>query len=298
MRKMENFISQFIDYLSVERGFSQNTLLAYRRDLEQYLRFLKANGINSWEKAEDNVLSKFRLSLKNKGASTSTVSRKIYAIKTFYRFLLQEGKINYDPTLDLSAPKTIKKLPSVLTVGDIEKLLQESEGEKIKNLRDKAILEVLYATGIRVSELISLTIDDINLKVGYLKVFGKGGKERIIPLGKKAIDSLKVYLEYSRPLLLKEKKNIFLFLNNKGNKFTRQGIFYLLKFYSKKASLSKKIAPHTLRHSFATHLLERGADLRSVQEMLGHSNISTTQIYTHITRERLKEIYKKAHPRA
>jgi integrase/recombinase XerD len=295
---MESFISHFIDYLSVERGFSQNTLLAYKRDLEEFLRFLLRNGIDSWEKPDENLLTKFRLFLKNRGLSTSTVSRKIYAIKTFYRFLLQEGKIKYDPASEFSAPKTLKKLPSVLTVKEVEKLLNIPFENKEKDIRDSAILEVLYATGIRVSELISLSIDDINLEVGYLKVFGKGNKERIVPLGKKAIQALKNYLENSRQILLKGKNSNFLFVNNRGNKFTRQGIFFLLKFYSKKAGINKKITPHTLRHSFATHLLERGADLRSVQEMLGHSNISTTQIYTHITRERLKEIYKKAHPRA
>lgn len=296
---MEEFILQFIEYLSVERGFSQNTLISYKRDLEQFLRFLLKNKIDSWEKIDEEVFSRFKISLKNRGFSTSTVSRKIYAIKTFYRFLLQEGKIIYDPTSELSAPKTLKKLPSVLTVPDVEKLLDASYKEsKVKDLRDRAILEVLYATGIRVSELISLTLEDINLEVGYLKVFGKGNKERIVPLGKKSIEAIKEYLQNSRPVLIKEKKHEFLFVNNRGNKLTRQGVFFLIKFYSKKAGINKKITPHTLRHSFATHLLERGADLRSVQEMLGHSNISTTQIYTHITRERLKEIYKKAHPRA
>lgn len=296
---MEKLIEQFIHYLMVEKGLAQNTLESYRRDLLLYSYFLKKNydGLTISETTRTHIIA-YLLELKQKGRATTTISRNLASIRSFYNFLLRDRYIDKDPSQNLESPKIDKRLPKVLSVPQVDQLLQMPDVNTSAGLRDKAMLELLYATGIRVSELVSLNIDDLNLNMGLLKCFGKGSKERIIPLGSLAIKSINNYLEYSRVKLNKKPDENALFLNHHGKRITRQGFWKIIKKYAKIASIEVDITPHTLRHSFATHLLENGADLRSVQEMLGHADISTTQIYTHLTKAKLKEVYSKAHPRA
>ncbi len=289
-------IKSFLDYLSIEKGLSKNTLQSYRRDLEKLKFFLEKKC--PIEKAQEKELIGFIQFLGKTNLSSRSIARCISAIKTFYKFLLLEGIIKNNPTLNLSSPKLWLNLPRYLSLEEVEKLLSLPNESEELGLRDKAMLEIMYATGLRVSELVSLKLNDLNLEVGFIRCLGKGGKERIIPLGKIAHQEIKKYLSLSRPKLLKGKESDLLFINYRGERLTRQGFWKIIKNYASKIGLKAKITPHTLRHSFATHLLEKGADLRSVQLMLGHSQITTTQIYTHITRERLKKLYNKYHPRA
>lgn len=295
---MDKLIERFIHYLAVERGLSQNTLESYQRDLIGYTNFLIKGGLRDVNQTRRTSVIAYLAELQNNGRATSTISRNLASIRAFYGFLLRDGLIDGDPTANLESPKIEKRLPHVLSVQDVEALLDAPDLRESAGLRDKAMLELLYATGIRVSELVSLNTDDINLNMGFLKCYGKGAKERIIPLGSVALKSLQDYAERSRRQLLRSKEETSLFLNHHGQRLTRQGFWKIIKKYAKQANIKKDITPHTLRHSFATHLLENGADLRSVQEMLGHADISTTQIYTHITKSRLKEVYAKTHPRA
>lgn len=295
---MDKLIERFIHYLAVERGLSQNTLESYQRDLIGYTNFLIKGGLRDVNQTRRTSVIAYLAELQNNGRATSTISRNLASIRAFYVFLLRDGLIDGDPTVNLESPKIEKRLPHVLSVQDVEALLDAPDLRESAGLRDKAMLELLYATGIRVSELVSLNTDDINLNMGFLKCYGKGAKERIIPLGSIALKFLQDYAERSRRQLLRSKEETSLFLNHHGQRLTRQGFWKIIKKYAKQANIKKDITPHTLRHSFATHLLENGADLRSVQEMLGHADISTTQIYTHITKSRLKEVYAKTHPRA
>lgn len=295
---MQGKIEEFITYLSVERGLAQNTLQAYKRDLFQYWIYIDRRGIKCWQETDNKNILAFLMYLQGQGQTSSSISRKLAAVKAFYRYLFQENYLLNNPAELLSTPKLERKLPRVLTVEEVDSLLAAPKPTSLSGLRDKAMLEVLYATGVRVSELISLNLTDLNLDMGYLKCFGKGSKERIVPLGSLAKEALQVYLERGRPFLLEKGASISIFLNRQGNPLTRQGFWKIIKKYTKEAGIGKKITPHTLRHSFATHLLENGADLRSVQEMLGHVDISTTQIYTHLTKNKLKEIYDSTHPRA
>ncbi|TCS84078.1 site-specific tyrosine recombinase XerD [Tepidibacillus fermentans] len=295
---MERLIEQFIHYLLVEKGLAQNTLDSYRRDLISYFKFLKTYEISSIEDTNRSHIIGYLLSLKNKGRATTTISRNLASIRAFYQFLVRDRIIEKDPSQNLESPKIDKRLPKVLTVEQVESLLNMPDLKTPVGIRDRAMLELLYATGIRVSELVALNLDDLNMKMGFVKCFGKGSKERIVPLGSLAIKSIQFYLDHARNKLIKGKAEEALFVNHHGNRLTRQGFWKIIKKYAKPASIEMQITPHTLRHSFATHLLENGADLRSVQEMLGHADISTTQIYTHITRSKLKEVYSKAHPRA
>ncbi len=295
---MEDLVKNFIFYLSVEKGLAQNTLDSYQRDLKKFTQYLKQHNIADVEAITRRIVSNYLYEQKELGLSSSTISRNIASIRSFFQFLLREQKIKDNPCSDLESPKMEKKLPHIISSQDIEVLLNQPQvGEKIGS-RDKAMLELLYATGIRVSELVSLNIGDINIKMGFLQCNGKGGKERMIPLGSMAIKSVQDYLRSSRPIILKKNENKALFVNQHGKRLTRQGFWKILKKYSQKAGITDDITPHTLRHSFATHLLENGADLRSVQEMLGHADISTTQIYTQINRRKIKEIYNQTHPRA
>jgi integrase/recombinase XerD len=294
---MEELVEKFLNYLSVERGLSQNTLSAYGSDLKKYIAFLRKSRIRTLAKTTKHEIITYLLELKNKGLAPTSVARSLVSLKVFYRFLAQENYLAADPTLNLESPKVWSKLPETLSSQEVETLLAKPDPANLLGLRDKAALELLYATGVRVSELINLKIADVNLEVGYVRCLGKGKKERIVPLGSFAQESLKNYLDKGRKTLLKGKDTQEIFVNRSGRTMTRQGFWKILKKYAKSVGLEKKITPHVLRHSFATHLLERGADLRSVQEMLGHSNISTTQIYTHVDRARLKEIHKKYHPR-
>ena len=294
---MKELIDSFLDYLSVERALAKNTIFAYRADLNLYLDFIDQRGIVALSKATKNDVVEFMLFQKAKGISPVSISRRLAAIRMFHRFLARERVLKSDPTTLIDSPKLWKKIPDTLSLNEVEALISQPDARNEQGVRDKAILETLYATGMRVSELSNLKSNNVNLDIGFLRCIGKGNKERIIPLGKKSIHSINRYLEFSRPHFLKQKTSDLLFISRSGTKLSRQSIWKLVKRYALKAKIKKSIKVHTLRHSFATHLLQRGADLRSVQEMLGHSNISTTQIYTHIDKERLKTVHKMFHPR-
>jgi len=294
---MRELIDTFLNYLSVERGLSRNTTSSYQKDLSFYMNFLEKHGFSSLSKITRNDIADFMLFQKDKGLASNSIARSLAAIKSFHRFLVRERILKTDPTILMDSPKLWKKIPETLSLNEVEVLISQPNIREKQGIRDRAILETLYATGMRVSEAVNLKVSNVNLDVGFLRCIGKGNKERVIPLGKKAIDSLKRYLEISRPVLLKKKESEFLFLSRLGKKISRQSLWKIIKRYARAARIKKPIWPHILRHSFATHLLERGADLRSVQEMLGHANISTTQIYTHINKDRLKTIHKTFHPR-
>ncbi|WP_027417366.1 site-specific tyrosine recombinase XerD [Aneurinibacillus terranovensis] len=295
---MENLITQFIHYLTVERGLAANTLESYRRDLVSYCGYVKKEGIANLKSTNRMQIIGYLLNLQQKGRATATISRNLASIRAFYQFLLREKFIDNDPSVNLESPKIEKRLPHVLSIDEVESLLNGPQIQTPAGQRDKAMLELLYATGIRVSELVNLNVTDINLGMGFVKCMGKGSKERIIPIGRVAIENVTAYIERGRPFLKKKSQEEAMFLNHHGRRLSRQGFWKIIKKYASLARIEKEITPHTLRHSFATHLLENGADLRSVQEMLGHADISTTQIYTHVTKSRLKEVYAKAHPRA
>jgi len=295
---MQELVDNFLNYLSVERSLSKNTILSYRRDLEKYIHYLKDSNINSLSQTARKNISDFMFGLKDGGLSAVSIARNLVAIKVLYRFLVRERILTTDPSSLLDSPKLWKKIPDVLSGLEVEALLEAPDLKTARGLRDKAILELMYATGLRVSEAVNLKTQDVNFDVGFLRCIGKGAKERIVPLGKESIQAIKKYLEEARPKLARSgREDTFLFLSRLGKKISRQSFWKLVKHYAKLARIKKNIRPHTLRHSFATHLLERGADLRSVQEMLGHADISTTQIYTHIDKNRLKMIHKNFHPR-
>ena len=292
---MQERVDEFISYLKVEKGCSKHTIASYRKDLQQFDKFLKGVSVFEVSRAD---LSLFVSRLSHKFSATS-MARKISALKSFFHFMMREGYLKKDPSVDIKLPKLPKRLPKALTFGEVYKLLAGGDQEKSYLWpRDLAILELLYATGLRASEVTGLNVKDINLDVAFVKCTGKGEKERIVPVGKKAIQAIKNYLNGLRIKMVKNKEVAALFLDKNGRRLSRQGLFNIIKKYVKAAGITKHASPHTLRHTFATHLLERGADLRSVQEMLGHANISTTQIYTSVSRERLKKIYSQAHPRA
>lgn len=297
MKKLEEILECFLDYLTMERGLAQNTIISYRYDLIKYINFLKKNNISSFNQTKKDLVNNYFVYLRKKNLEINSISRNLVAVKMLYRFLLIEGFIKEDITGLIEFPRMSKKLPHVLSLREINLLLDKANFKSNLGLRDLAILELLYATGLRVSELIYLKIDDINMENCMLKCLGKGSKERIIPFGSKAYQSLRLYLDKVRQKLVKNPNEDILFLNSRGERLSRQGIFYLVKKYVRKAGIEKKVTPHTLRHTLATHLLENGADLRSVQEMLGHSDISTTQIYTHVSRKWVSEEYYRAFPR-
>jgi integrase/recombinase XerD len=292
----EDVLRLFLDYLSVEKGLSANTVLSYGRDLRKFFLFLQREK-SDWARADEKVLTLFIHRQNQAGLQARSSARLISALRSFYKFLLLDGLVSRDPTTDLISPKTWRSLPKFLTVDEVADLVLRPDERDLHGLRDRAMLEVLYATGLRVSELIQLRPGDVNLDDGYVICRGKGGKERVVPLGKAAAALTRRYLQEARPRLQKKPAEA-LFLSRRGDPFTRQGVWKMLRHYARQAGLESKISPHVLRHSFATHLLERGADLRSVQLMLGHSQITTTQIYTHVSRERLRRIYEKFHPRA
>ncbi|MDD5155164.1 MAG: site-specific tyrosine recombinase XerD [Candidatus Omnitrophica bacterium] len=294
---MRQLIDNFLSYLSVERGLSRNTTASYQEDLNFYMDFLEEHAFDSLSKVTRNDIADFMLLQKDKGLASNSIARRLAAIKSFHRFLVRERILKADPTSLVDAPKLWKKIPETLSLNEVEALIAQPNIRDKQGIRDRAILEALYATGMRVSEVVNLKLGSLNLEVGFVRCIGKGNKERVIPLGKKAIDSLERYLEASRPAFLKNKESEFLFLSRLGKKISRQSLWKLIRIYARAARIKKPMRPHILRHSFATHLLERGADLRSVQEMLGHANISTTQIYTHINKDRLKTIHKTFHPR-
>jgi len=283
--------------MAVEKGASRNTIDGYSRDLNRYAGFIEERGILEMNGIGTEDVIAYLASLHAEGLAANSVNRALAALRGFYRYLLREKRVDHTPMAHIVLAKVWSRLPDVLSRDEMALLLAQPGAETPADIRDSAMLELMYATGIRVSELIGLTLNSINWQVGYLVAMGKGEKERIVPLGQTAYERVKRYQEGARPLLLKGHVSDQLFLNRSGKGLTRQGFWKIVKKYAAKAGLSKAIHPHTFRHSFASHLLEGGADLRSVQIMLGHADISTTQIYTHVTRERLKEIHRKYHPR-
>lgn len=295
---LDRCLDIFMNYLAVEKGLAANTLSAYSRDLVSYLGYLqdKAHRDTPDQIVQADLLAYLRY-LKENSLSPRSRTRALSAIRNFHRFLLHDNYSQHDPTALIEAPRTLQSLPQLLSLKEVEALLQAPKGDSATILRDRAMLEVLYATGMRVSELMNLQMADLKLDIGCLNAFGKGSKQRLIPLGEVALEILREYLQYGRLKLLKEKTDDAVFLNVRGHKMSRQAFWKKLKDYAIKAGINKNIYPHMLRHSFATHLLENGADLRSVQTMLGHADISTTQIYTHVIQERLKQVHQQYHPR-
>jgi integrase/recombinase XerD len=289
-------LNQFIQYLSIERGLSRNTVIAYKRDITQFSFFLKKKKI-SFNKIDTILLLNYMSYLKQGLLSSSSILRKIASLKAFFRFLMQEDMIIANPIKTIQSPKKEMRLPSFLAYEEVDSLLSAPDLQSFLGLRDKAILETLYATGMRVSEVIGLNLSDVNLGAGFVRIFGKGEKERVVPIGKIASSFLEKYVNEIRPKLVNYETNN-LFLNWRGGNLSRQSVWKMIKRYTILAGIRKKLSPHTLRHSFATHLLSRDVDLRVLQKMLGHSDISTTQIYTHLDDKRLKTMHSKFHPRA
>ena len=294
---MNHYLDHYLNYLAVERGLANNTLDAYGRDLARYLDYLESQKIVALENISAAVVLRFLSHLKNAGLSPRSRARALAALRTFHKFLVREKITKDNPTDQVVSPKSLTALPHTLAPLDVESLLSSPKGESPLAWRDRAMLEIIYATGLRVSELVSLKLSDLQMDVGYLTAFGKRSKQRIVPLGESAIAALQEYLQNGRPGFEKQKGSHFLFLNRSGEGLTRQGFWKIIKRRALEAGISQSITPHTMRHSFATHLLENGADLRSVQAMLGHADISTTQIYTHVTRERLRKMHAEHHPR-
>lgn len=294
---MNEWIENFINYLAVERGLAQNTLLAYHRDLNKYSRYWAEKKISDVNQITREEISKYILGQKQDGLSTTSICRSLAAIKMFHRFLVREQVALADPTNLVETPKLWKRVPDVLSQKEIDAMIKAALGKKPQQIRDYAILELFYASGMRVSELSQMKLEDVNTQVGYVRCLGKGSKERVIPIGAHSREAVKRYCEFARSKLLKSRASSDLFVSRLGKKLTRQCVWQIIKSYAKKANIQKVIKPHTLRHTFATHLLQNGADLRSVQEMLGHADISTTQIYTHVDRDRLKAVHKQFHPR-
>lgn len=293
---MDIYLEAFTDYLKVEKGLSPNTIYSYNQDLKKYREYLEKRGISDPKKITRKDITDFLFQLR-KVISPASIARILSTVKNFHKFLLREKITSSDASDFIDAPKLEKKIPSCLSLEEVTKILKEPNLRKPQGIRDRAILELMYATGLRVSELGALKNSDINLDVGFLKCKGKGSKERIVPLGKVAEHFLQKYLSQAREKLLGRRVSFYLFLAQGGRRLSRQSIWKIIKKQVRNAGIKKKVSPHTLRHSFATHLLERGADLRSVQEMLGHANITTTQIYTHVNKLRLKKIHEKYHPR-
>lgn len=317
---MDDYLKNFMQFLLVEKRVAKNTLLSYERDLKTYLHYLKnVEAIESYNQVQRAHIIHFLSFLKEQGKSTKTLARHVASIRAYHQFLLREQVSNQDPSVFIDPPKSERSMPKVLSIKEVEKLLDFPNGQGHFGLRDKAMLELLYATGIRVSELIQIDIDHVNVTLGFVTVSGKNYKERIIPIGKTAAVALKDYIEKGRPNFVTKNENHSvnflqenhsvnflqenhaeraLFLNHHGKRLTRQGFWKILKKLAQEAGIESELTPNTLRHSFATHLLENGADLKAVQEMLGHADISTTQIYTQVTKTRLKDVYSKFHPRA
>ncbi len=302
MKQINIYLSEnYIHFLSIEKGLANNSIESYLRDISRFFLFLNDDlnmDVNNIKDITKEHLLKYFKKINIDGLSKRTQARYIASLKSYFRFLIREAIIKKDPTDIIDTPKKDKKLPDFLSIGEIEKLLQSVDITKTLGYRDRTMLEITYGAGLRVSELLSLKTEDINLELGFIRCYGKGNKERIIPIGEIALDFLNIYLANIRPKLLGNMKTRELFLNSRGKSMSRQGFFKILLSYGNKAGIKKHLSPHTLRHSFATHLLENGADLRSVQEMLGHSDISTTEIYTHLSMKQIKKVYDKTHPRA
>jgi len=294
---METNVKLFIDYLKNEKHLSDNTLQSYKRDITQYITYLVNNKINNCINVSPTIVLNYMLYLQKEGRATATISRSLASTRSFYQYLCMQNICHIDPTTEVHSFKAEKKLPQVLTSQEINLLLDQPSCADLKGIRDKAMLELLYATGIRVTELISLNVEDLNIEVGYI-ICRNNIKERIVPLYAEAVNALKKYLINVRAIMVNVPDEKSLFVNVNGNRLTRQGFWKIIKSYKAQAKIKKDITPHTLRHSFAAHLLENGADLKSIQEMLGHSDISSTQVYASVVKNRIKEVYKNSHPRA
>ena len=290
-------IDQFLNYLLVEKGLSRATLESYSADLLRYADFMQQTGQDTVSAEDTALILKHLINLRNEGLGARSRARHLVSLRGFYRFLAHEKVLPLDPSKLVDLPKTTLKLPDVLSQAEVQRLLNAPDGLKPSGLRDAAMLEVLYAAGLRVSELIHLKVQDVQLEAGFVRVMGKGSKERIVPIGQYAREKVLFYLEHARGRMVKERSSPYLFVARAGRPLTRQGFWKLLRRYARAAGLFKKVTPHSLRHSFASHLLEGGADLRAVQVMLGHADISTTQIYTHVAKDRLKELHRRFHPR-
>ncbi len=295
---MDQASQRFLDYMLVERGLSQNTIASYGRDIAQFADFSSEMDVVTVSDITEELLTAFLARLNRNGYARTSVARKLAAIRAFLQFLQREGDVERDPAELVENPKPPKPLPKTLTENEITRLLGRPDMSEPNGVRDKAMLETLYATGLRVSELIGLRTDDVNLAVGFLRCTGKGSKERVVPIGEVATEAIKLYLDKARGRFSKGVRSEYLFLTKRGGPMTRVAFWKIVKKYAVAAGITKHITPHVLRHSFATHLLEHGADIRSIQEMLGHASVATTQVYTHVTRERLRSVYKKSHPRA
>lgn len=296
---MDKYVSAFLDYLRYERGFSGSTQAAYRSDLVKLSAFMQwKDGESYWDTLSKSDILRFMAWQLDSGQAKATVARRLSSLKTFYKFMIMEEYVESNPTIDLETPKVKRKLPDVLSIEDIDRLMECPDLIKPLGLRDRAIMELMYGTGIRVSECLDLQLEDLNFTAGFLRCRGKGNKERIVPVNAMAIEWVQNYLRKARPQMVKSRAERTLFLNAHGHPLSRQGFFKILARYAQESGINKEVTPHVLRHSFATHLLENGADLRAVQEMLGHADISTTQIYTHLSNRRLRQVYNQAHPRA
>ena len=293
---MERQLKLFFEFLEKEKKLSDNTLQSYKRDLKQFRKFLESYSLH-YNKVTEDDMNFYINELQDKGKKASSISRAIASIRSFYQFVLKRKKVKKDPTANIKSPKIEKRVPSVLSSKEVELLLDQPKDVDLKGTRDKAMLEFAYATGMRVTEIISLDIDDVNLEEGYVTC-KSGNKQRTIPLGTMALNALKEYIEDARDILIKDENQKALFVNVNGGRLTRQGFWKIIKYYKEQAHITKDITPHVLRHSFATHLLQNGADLKAIQMMLGHSDISSTQVYMQFQDGGLKDIYKKAHPRA
>jgi integrase/recombinase XerD len=295
---MQELLTKYFNYLLVERGIAQNTLEAYGRDLRRFGLFVQEKKkLADVHKVTPEVIIEYLTRIRDEGLAANSMNRSLAAMRGFYKYLLREKIIKQNPLAHIELAKVWMKLPDTVSKEEMKTILDQPGTQTTSAIRDTAMLELLYATGIRVSELINLTMNSVNWQVGFLIAMGKGSKERVVPVGKIAYDCTRRYVDEARPKLMQNKSTDVLFLNRFGRKFTRQGLWKIVVGYARRAGLKKKVYPHTFRHSFASHLLEGGADLRTVQVMLGHSDISTTQIYTHITRERLREVHQKYHPR-
>lgn len=293
---MEKQINNFLEFIQNNKKASDNTLQSYRRDISQYEKYIEENRIN-YVKVDTDDISKYLNYMKKLGKKSSTISRSLASIRAFYQYLLKNKKVKRDPTEGIQSPKIDKRVPTVLSSQEVELLLEQPKNVDLKGIRDKAMLEFAYATGMKVTEIISLDITDVNFEEGFVRC-KTGDKQRNIPLGKLSKEALKDYVENSRPILIKNESITALFVNTNGQRLTRQGFWKIIKYYKEQAHITKDITPHVLRHSFATHLLQNGADLKSIQLMLGHSDISSTQVYMQFQDDNLQNIYKKAHPRA
>ncbi len=287
----------FLMYALAEQGLAGHSVEAYRRDLSDFAGFVASRGASSPTKVTRAAITVYLLSLRRRGRAAATVKRRTAAIRSFYRYLLREGGIESDPTLDLAPPKLPRRLPRVLTVEEVEQLLAAPDPSTREGVRDRAMLELMYASGLRVSETVGLDLSDIDLAHELVRCVGKGDKERAVPVGTQAVRALRAYLGQVRSRFIRSRPTQALFVSRLGGRLTRQGCWKLVRRYARRAGITRPLSPHVLRHSFATHLLDRGADLRAVQEMLGHASIGTTQVYTHVTRERLREVYRQSHPR-